>query len=181
MKATHFMMLAIMTILMTAVSVMADTTPTASVTNTTATIAWTSTLNGTNASINYGTTTALGTYANNSDLNTTSHTITLTGLTAYTTYYYNVSYQNSTNLSEVITAGTYSFTTEITPLYQCTASELAVMGLILIVYFGSLAFFIYNIFQGNLTYLLPTLLFVIFAVIVGSSVIGNVVHTACIP
>ncbi len=76
-------------------TVSADTTPpiissvSSSVTTTTATITWT-TDEVTNSTVRYGTTTATGSFSGDASL-TQSHSISLSGLSASTLYYYNVS------------------------------------------------------------------------------------------
>jgi hypothetical protein len=60
----------------------------------------------TNKSINYGTTTSLGTFSNNVTT-TTNHTVSISGLTNNQTYYYNVTVCNFADLCE--TDGPYSF------------------------------------------------------------------------
>ena len=79
----------------------------ASVSTTSATITWTTNEN-TNSSVNYGTATSLGTVSDSSSL-TTSHSIALSGLSASTLYYYNITSCDSTN--NCITNGANSFTT----------------------------------------------------------------------
>lgn len=70
------------------------------------TINWTTDVSS-NTSVQYGTTTALGTFSRVDDA-VTSHNRTLTGLTIGTTYYYNVTSCNSAGCN---TSGTRSFTT----------------------------------------------------------------------
>lgn len=70
------------------------------------TITWTTDINS-NTSVNYGTTTALGTKANTNDA-VTSHSQLLTSLTAGTLYYYNVT---SCASGYCNTSGVYNFTT----------------------------------------------------------------------
>ncbi len=99
----------------------ADVTPpvisniqSSSITQTTATITWT-TDELSNSSVNYGTTTSYGSTTSNAT-NVTSHTIGLSGLTANTLYHYRV---NSTDASNnTATSGDFTFTTlsNITPI-----------------------------------------------------------------
>jgi subtilisin family serine protease len=66
----------------------------------------------TNSSINYGTTTVLGTESTNASL-ATSHSLSLSGLSASTTYYYNVTSCDSAG--NCFVNGTNSFTTSAAP------------------------------------------------------------------
>ena len=75
-------------------------------TSTTATITWTTNINS-NSTVEYGENTSMIDTAYNSTM-TTSHTVHLTGLTASTSYYYNVSSTNGTLSNE---SGIYNFTT----------------------------------------------------------------------
>ncbi len=80
-----------------------------SVTNETAYITW-DTDELANSSVNYGTSTSLGTIALNAT-NVTSHAINVTGLTNGTTYYYNITSCDLVgNCNET---GTYNFTTHL--------------------------------------------------------------------
>lgn len=98
-----------------------DTTPPvissvyATATDTTATITWLTDEPATSI-INYGTTTALGSTVSDSTL-TTTHSITLTGLTASTTYYFEVQSADAAGNLTVNNNGglLYSFTTTATP------------------------------------------------------------------
>jgi len=98
----------------TSVTFTVDTTPPAisnvnatSITNQSATITW-DTDELSNSTVNYGTTTALGSYATNSTL-VTSHSIPLTSLTNFTLYYYNVTSCDSSGNCN--TSGPFNFTT----------------------------------------------------------------------
>lgn len=91
-----------------------DTTPpvitnvaNVSITQTAATITWT-TDEDSNSSVDYGNTTGLGTTQGSAGL-TTSHSVGLTGLTANTTYFFNVTSCDASDNCN--TTGTYSFTT----------------------------------------------------------------------
>jgi hypothetical protein len=76
------------------------------VTNITANITWTTDFTS-NSSVNYGTTTGLGTFVD-SAANVTSHNINLTGLSEATRYFYNVT---SCRDGSCTTNGTFNFTT----------------------------------------------------------------------
>jgi len=78
-----------------------------SITTTSAIVNWT-TNEAANSSVNYGTTTALGTTSGNVTLNT-AHSISLSGLSDDTTYYYNVTSCDS--FGNCNTTGPYDFTT----------------------------------------------------------------------
>jgi hypothetical protein len=78
--------------------------------NETATITWTTNENS-NTSVNYGTTTSLGTKSQTNDA-VTSHSRSLSSLTPNTTYYYNVTSCDTSGNCQ--TNGTYNFTTNIT-------------------------------------------------------------------
>jgi len=67
-----------------------------------------------NSSVNYGTTTSLGTKINATDY-ILEHNITLLGLTNNTIYYYNVT--SCTNTNECTTSGTYNFSTTSSTIY----------------------------------------------------------------
>ncbi|MFH0987161.1 MAG: fibronectin type III domain-containing protein [Candidatus Micrarchaeota archaeon] len=81
----------------------------ASFTNSSFTVNWT-THEYANGSINYGTTTALGTTTGNGS-NTTSHSINITGLANGTLYYYNITSCDNITVSNCNTTGPYSATT----------------------------------------------------------------------
>jgi len=78
-----------------------------SITSTSAIINWITNENA-NSSVGYGTTIELGSITNNSSL-ATSHSVSLSGLSASTIYYYNVTSCDSANNCN--TTGTNSFTT----------------------------------------------------------------------
>ena len=78
-------------------------------TNDSALISWTTSENA-NSSINYGTTTSLGTIAGNAS-NATTHSINLSGLTNGTTYYYNVT--SCDLVGNCNTTGEFNFTTDL--------------------------------------------------------------------
>ena len=81
---------------------------TSAITNQSAVVSWT-TDESANESVNYGTTTALSTGSNNTNTLGTSHSRTLSGLSASTLYYFNVtSCDASANCN---TTGPYNFTT----------------------------------------------------------------------
>jgi len=83
-----------------------------SVSTTTATVSW-DTNESANATINYGTTTNLGTLSINSTL-AFNHSFSLTGLSASTTYYYNVT--SCDQAGNCVTNGTNSFATSAAPV-----------------------------------------------------------------
>ena len=64
-----------------------------------------------NSSVNYGLTTSLGTIVSNTSYSIINHTVFISGLTANTPYYYNVTSCNIDNYCN--TSGPYSFTTPI--------------------------------------------------------------------
>ena len=66
----------------------------------------------TNSSVNYGTATSLGTVSSNTSLRV-NHTISLTGLSASTTYYYNIT--NCDEAGNCVVNGTNSFATSAAP------------------------------------------------------------------
>ncbi len=77
--------------------------------NESALISWTTSENA-NSTVNYGTTTSLGTVVGNAS-NVTSHSINLTGLTNGTTYYYNVT--SCDLVGNCNTTGVFNFTTDL--------------------------------------------------------------------
>jgi hypothetical protein len=101
----------------------ADTTPpvisavaNVSITNQSATITWT-TDEASNSTVNYGTTTAVGTFAG-SDTDVTSHSVGLSGLTNNTLYYYNVTSCDAADNCN--TSIQYNFTTLANAADTCT-------------------------------------------------------------
>jgi prepilin-type N-terminal cleavage/methylation domain-containing protein len=77
------------------------------VTSTTATVTWT-TVDTSNSQVQYGTTTAYGSTANNASM-VTAHSVNLTGLTASTTYNFRVISQNAAGI--ITTSVNYTFST----------------------------------------------------------------------
>ena len=76
--------------------------------STTSTIIYANSSEITNSSVNYGITTALGTISSNTNLRN-NHSISLSGLSASTTYYYNIT--NCDKANNCVVNGTNSFTT----------------------------------------------------------------------
>jgi alpha-L-arabinofuranosidase len=88
-----------------------------SITSTSATITWT-TDQATSSLVNYGTSTAYGSSSTLSTSLVTSHSVTLSGLTAGTTYYFDVVSANSGGTSVTSTGSTFTTTTvTATPPY----------------------------------------------------------------
>lgn len=87
---------------------------TSNITGTGATITWT-TSRASDSTVTYGTTSAMGQTATNASA-VTAHTVTLSGLTAGTTYYYQVGSKdsNGSGLSSVLTFQTTAATSPIT-------------------------------------------------------------------
>jgi len=88
-----------------------------SITSSGATITWTTDENA-NSTVDYGTTTALGSTSSNPSY-VTSHSISLSSLSASTLYHYNVTSCDQTGNCQ--TEGTYNFTTSSIPAPACTA------------------------------------------------------------
>lgn len=86
------------------------------VTNTTATINWTTTVES-NSTIRYGTTPTTLTNTQSSASLVTNHELTLTGLLSGQTYYYNI----TSALNPTSTIGTFNFTTSISCNFVCSS------------------------------------------------------------
>ncbi len=93
-------------------------------TTTSATITWT-TDEAATSQVNYGTTTSYGTASSSAAL-TTLHSITLTGLTAYTIYYFQI--ESVDGQGNTATSSAQTFTTTLTPYlgYVATRGYIAV-------------------------------------------------------
>jgi len=93
------------------------------ITNTAATITWTTDVTATNNIVEYGTTQALGTDSS-ADANATSHSVSLSSLTANTTYYYRVKSTagGSTTYSDILSFKTAAAATGVAATTQTLKS-----------------------------------------------------------
>ncbi len=92
------------------------------ITSTSATITWT-TDQASSSQVNYGATTAYGSQSPLNGTLTTTHSVTITGLTASTTYNFDVVSTNGSNVSSTSANGTFATTAASAPVISAVASS----------------------------------------------------------